>query len=633
MTNPSFFAELKRRNVLRAGVLYAGAVWALAQGISQLGPSVGLPDWTTRWFLVAAIIGFPFWLAFAWFYELTPNGLKRESEIKPEESITAHNGKRFDRWIIAVMTVAIILLVTNTFVMHRDATSTATAADAKTIATELAKVPNKSVAVLPFVNESGDPKQQYFVDGMSEELITDLIQVNGLKVIGKDSSFKFRDSKDSPAQIGAALGVAHLIQGSVFQQGNRIRVTVALIRSKDGTGLWSHSYDEQLDDVFAIQTQIGQTVAAALKIQLLGNAIVSTDKPPSGNVEAYRLMLQGRALALHSTEAGYRQDIALLQQALKLDPNYAHAWNALSGAWGALGEFVLTGDARRQAYAQARVASDKAQLLAPDAAGTHVVRGFVLAVVDNDPVGAQAEYQRAYALAPNDGNTMNALAIGYQTLGQLQPAVDLFRKAIATDPLGYVVYANLASALLAQGQLDAAERAARQTLALQPDFPQLYSILAQIDILRGDAAGAVRDARQETDPVTGPWIRAMAQQVGPDHKQADAALHAYLASYGKDQPYTVAELYGLRKQPDEMFEWLQRASIQHDPNNFGNGNLLNGGLLADPFITRAYKDDPRFAALCKQAGLPLPGQQLPAAAGSASHDAPSATPDASAGKP
>lgn len=606
----SFLAELQRRNVLRAAVLYAGAVWALAQGISQLGPSVGAPDWVTRWFLVAAIIGFPFWIAFAWFYELTPTGLKRESEIKPEESIAAHIGKRFDRWIIAIMAVAIILLVTNTFVLHRDATSTATAADAKTVATELAKVPNKSVAVLPFTNESGDPKQQYFVDGLSEELITDLIQVNGLKVIGKDSSFKFRDSKDSPAQMGAALGVAHLIQGSVFQQGNRIRVTVALIRSKDGTGLWSHSYDEQLDDVFAIQTQIGHAVAAALKVQLLGNAIVSTDKPPSGNVEAYRLFLQGVALSDRFDEAGYRQGIALLQQALTLDPNYAHAWNTLSATWAALGEFVLTGDAQQQAYAQARVASDKAQLLAPDAANTHAVRGYLLAVVDNDPVGAQAEYRRAYTLAPNNGGIMNSLAIGYQTLGQLQPAADLFRKAIATDPLSHFFYANLASALLAQGQLDAAERAGRQALALQPDFLQLYSILAQINILRGDAAAAVRDAKEETNPVAGSWIRAMAQQIGPDHKQADADLHAYLAKYGKDQPYTVAELYGLRKQPDEMFKWLQRAWMQRDPNIIGNGNLLNGGLLADPFITRAYQADPRFAALCKEAGLPLPGQVL-----------------------
>ncbi|MGH8233364.1 MAG: tetratricopeptide repeat protein [Rhodanobacteraceae bacterium] len=603
----AFFGELKRRNVLRAGALYIAAVWAFGQGLSQFSPAIGLPDWVTRWFLVACVIGFPFWLAFAWFYEFTPSGLKRESEIAPSESITAHTGRKLDFAIIGILAVAVVLLVTNQFVLHRDATSTANKVDAKAIATELAKVPNKSVAVLPLANESGNPKQQYFVDGLSEELISDLTQINGLKVIGKDSSFKFRDSKDSPAQIGATLGVAHLIQGSVFQQGNLIHVTVSMIRAKDGSSVWSHSYDEQLRDVFTIQEQIGHAVAAALKIQLLGNAIVSTDQPPSGNVEAYQLMLQGRALARHGTEVGLRQGIALYQQALKLDPNYAYAWGALSNAWVNLG-LDLTGDAQQQAYAQARVAVEKQQLLAPDAAHTHMNRGYLLAQVDHDPVGALAEFKRAYALAPNDGTVMDFLASGLQTLGQLQPAAALFRKAIATDPLRPDFYASLASVLLAQGQLNAAEQATRKALALQPDSPQMYSYLAQIDILRGDAAAAVRDAKQETDPVFGPWARALAQQIGPDHKQADAALHAYIAKYGKTQPYNVAELYGLRKQPDEMFEWLQRAWTQQAP-------VLINNLLSDPLVL-AYQHDPRFAALCKQAGLPLPGRPLPAASSS-----------------
>ena len=625
----TFFGELKRRNVLRAGAIYIAAVWALAQGISQLSAPFGMPNWVTRWFVIACAIGFPFWIAFAWVYELTPSGLKRESEIAPEDSITAHTGKRFDRWIIAVLLVAVVLLVTNTFVLHRDATDTATAADAKTIAAELAKVPDKSVAVLPLANESGDAKQQYFVDGMSEELISDLTQVNGLKVIGKDSSFKFRDSKESPAQIGAALGVAHLIQGSVFQEGNSIRVTVSLIRAKDGSSVWSHSYDEPLKDVFAIQTKIGQSVAAALKVQLLGKGIVSTDKPPSGNVQAYQLMLQGRALARHLTEAGFRQGIALYQQALNLDPNYAYAWGVLSNACVNLGTY-LTGAAQQQAYAQARVASDKQQLLAPDAAHTHMDRGYLMAVVDNDAVGALAEYQRAYALAPNDGSVMNALANGYLNLGQLQRAVELHRKAIATDPLRPDFYANLASVLLAQGQLDGAEQATRQALALQPDYPQLYSSLAQIDMLRGDFAAAVRDAKQEADPVLGPWVRAAAQQINPDRKQADAALQAYIVKVGKTQPYTVAELYAVRKQPDAMFEWLQRAWTQHDPNFIG--------LLYDPFITRTYGHDARFAALCKEAGLPVPGAPQPGSAGPAAKGAvvnppPATTTDAVSSKP
>ncbi|MEO6925136.1 MAG: tetratricopeptide repeat protein, partial [Rhodanobacter sp.] len=537
-----------------------------------------------------------------------------ESEIAPGDSIQAHTGRRADRWIIAVLVVAVVLLITNQFVLHRDVNSEANVVDAKTLAAELAKISKQSVAVLPLTNESGNPKQQYFSDGLSEELISELTQLNGLKVIGKYSSFKYRDSKDSPAQIGAALGVANLIQGSVFQQGNRIRVTVGMIRAADGSNVWSHSYDEQLNDVFAIQSKIGQAVADALKVKLLGNkAPVASDKPPSGNVEAYELMLQGRALARHYTESGFRQGIALFQQALKIDPDYAYAWGLLSNASVNLGLSVLTGDAhkqeRQQAYDQARVAADKEQALAPNAAFTHTDRGYLLSVVDHDPLGALAEFKRAYAKAPNEASTINAVAFQLMNLGQLQPAAALYRKAIATDPLRPDIYANLAITLLGQRDLDAAEQATRKVQSLQPDFPQIYVTLAEIEVLRGDAAAALRHAEKETDPSSKAWALAAAAQIGPDRKQADATLRGYTAKYGKDQPYTVADLYALRKQPDQMFEWLQRAWTQRDPAFTP---------LLDPMVL-AYQHDPRFAALCKAAGLPLPGQPLPAAPASSGH--------------
>ena len=605
----AFFSELKRRNVLRAGAFYAAAVWALAQGLAQLLPVFNAPNWVTRWFVIACVIGFPFWLIFAWFYEFTPTGLKLESEISPGESIQAHTGRRADRVIIAVLGVAVVLLMTDQFVLRRDTNDTADMTGAKAIAAALAKLPKQSVAVLPLANESGDPKQQYFSDGLSEELISDLTQINGLKVIGKYSSFKFRDSKEGPAQIGVALGVANLIQGSVFQQGDRIRVTVGMIRAKDGSSVWSHSYDEQLKDVFAIQSKIGQAVATALKVQLLGKAIISSDKPPDGNVEAYQLMLQGRAFAVHFTESDMRQGIALLKQAIKLDPDYAYAWGALSAALVNQGQISMTGDARQQAYAQARMAADRQQALMPDSAATYSARGYLLSNVDNDPVGALDEYRKALALEPNDGRTMNFMAYGLATVGQLQPAVDMFRKAIAADPLNAGTYANLAAVLLAQDQFDAAEQATRKVLVLQSDYPGTYATLAEIDILRGDAAAALRNAKQETDPVLGPLVHALAEQIGPDHKQAGAALHDYIEKNGKDQPYYVADLYALRKQPDQMFDWLQRAWNQHDPAFFS--------LLFDPFPL-AYQHDPRFAALCKQAGLPLPSPPLPAASTSAS---------------
>ena len=606
------FAELSHRHVWRAAAVYIGAVWALSQGLAQLAPVFHAPDWITRWFVIACAIGFPFWVAFAWYYKLTPEGLKLESDATSNDlAFHRATGRKLDFWIIGVMAVAIVLLVTNQFVLHRDATSASNAADAKAIAAALAKVPFKSVAVLPLTNESGDSRQQYFSDGLSEELISDLTQVDGLKVIGKYSSFKFRDSTDSPAQIGVALGVAHLIQGAVFQQGNRIRVTVGLIRAADGASVWSRSYDEPLQDVFAIQSKIGQAVAEVLKIKLMGHAIVASDKPPSGNVEAYQLMLQGRAIVRRGTEASVRQGIVLYRQVLTLDPDYAYVWGLLSNASVNLGVAFLTGEPRQQAYTDARVAAAKEQVLAPNAAFTHTDRGYLLATVDNDPIGALAEYKRAHALAPNDTTAMNFLAGGLENLGQLQAAVDLYHKTIASDPLRVDIYSNLALALLGQRQLDAAEQVTRKALALQPNFPGLYANLVEVAVLRGDAAAAKSNAVNEGDPVYGPWARALAQQIDPDRRKADAALHDYIAKQGKDQPYLVADLYALRKQPDEMFEWLQRAWTQHDPT-------FSSILLTDPFVL-AYQHDQRFAALCKQAGLPLPGQPVVAGASSSGH--------------
>ena len=606
----TILAELKRRNVLRAAAIYIAATWALSQGIAQLAPVFDAPGWVVRWFVIACVIGFPFWVVFSWFFEFTPDGMKLESEVEIPDAYRRGTGRKLDFGIIGILAVVVVLLVTNQFVLRRDVNSVASAADASSVAAALAKVAHQSVAVLPLANESGDPKQQYFSDGLSEELITDLTQVNGLKVIGKYSSFKFRDSKDSPAEIGAALGVAHLIQGSVRQQDNRVRVTVSMINAKDGASVWSHRYDELLKDVFAIQSKIGDAVVTALKVKLLGKPMVSSDKPPGGNVQAYELMMQGRAIVRRGTEADISQGIGLFQRAIKLDPAYAYAWGLLSSASISLGVLSPGGDARQQAYAHARVAADKEQLLAPDAAHTHTHRGYLLATVDNDPVGALAEYRRAHELAPNDATSMNFLAGGLENLGQLQAAVDMYRKILATDPLRVDIYSNLALGLLGQRDLVAAEQVIRKALVLQPQFPGLFANLTVVDVLRGDADAARDHATKETDPTYGPWAMALAQQIGPDHRKADAALREYITKQGKDQPYFVADLYAQRQQPDQMFEWLQRAWTQRDPGF--------AGMLTDPLVL-AYQHDPRFASLCKQAGWPVPAPAQVAAATSSAH--------------
>ncbi|MGH8190463.1 MAG: tetratricopeptide repeat protein [Rhodanobacteraceae bacterium] len=250
---------------------------------------------------------------------------------------------------------------------------------------------------------------------------------------------------------------------------------------------------------------------------------------------------------------------------------------------------------RRQILLYERVI---ALLQAIDAAGQ--ILGIGRPVPEEHPDLARSEVGAHQLVEAVD--IMAFLSYGYQVLGQLQPAIDLIREAIATDPLRADWYSDAAGVLMAQGRLDAAEQAIRKALALQPDFPYLYAGLGEIDILRGDAAAAVHDARQETDPGAQRWLLLAAQQIGPDREQADAALRNYIAKYGKTEPYTVADLYAVRKQPDEMFEWLQRTWT-------GHGTALVKSLLSDPFVL-PYQHDPRFTALCKEVGLPVPGETL-----------------------
>src|SRR3954470_4240233 len=310
------FAELKRRNVIRAAILYVGAVWALAQGISQLGPSVGAPEWATRWFLVAAGIGFPFWIAFAWFYEFTPEGLKRESEIDPVDSIKQHaGGRKLDFAIIGVLAVAVVLLLTDRFVLRHGVNETT----ALPISAE-------SIAVLPFVNMSEDKTNEYFSDGISEELLNLLTKIPQLKVTARTSSFAFKGKEIAIPEIARTLHVAHVLEGSVRKAGNSVRITAQLIKAGTDTHLWSQTYDRKLDDIFAIQDEIAADVVKQLKVSLLGAAPKARTTDP----EAYALYLQAVQLGRQFTAEPFQQSDALYRKVLAIDPRYAPAWYGLA---------------------------------------------------------------------------------------------------------------------------------------------------------------------------------------------------------------------------------------------------------------------------------------------------------------
>lgn len=576
-----FIGELKRRNVPRAAILYIGSVWALAQGIAQLGPELGAPESATRWFLIAAVIGLPLWLVFSWRYEFTSQGIKLESEVDDNGLDARTVKRRTDLVIIGVLAIAVVLLLTDRVV---ERTMPVQAGQAVAV--------GNSIAVLPFDNESSDKDQQYFSDGLSEGFIIALARIDGLRVINRKSSFEFRDSKDDAKAIAGKLGVSHLLEGSVRRVGDTVRVSASLTKASDGSTLWAENFDRPYKDLFALQDQITAQVAMALKsrLQPVTAPKAQSDRPPSGNLNAYDAYLEARA-ATQLEDA-----VAQYERAVELDPTYALAYAAKARLLIDAVSGGVSGAKAEQAFADADAALEQATRLAPDLAATRIARGYLLMLRDFDWRDAEAELKRAVELAPDDGDALYMLGLVRASQGDLVQAVELTRKALALDPRNAYEYRWLASYLMPLGRLDEAEQAIGKAIELEPKGVYNHHLLAIVKVLRKDpaAAGKVADAEP-----AGPWrdfAMAFAAQVGPDRSAADTSLQA-LGQYADGWAFQMAQVYAVRGEPDAMFDWLQRAWKARDP---GMQSLLYDALLL------RYRDDPRYAALAKQAGLPWP---------------------------
>ena len=577
-----FIGELKRRNVPRAAILYIGSVWALAQGIAQLGPELGAPESATRWFLIAAAIGFPLWLVVSWRYEFTSQGIKLESEVDDDTQDARNVKRRTDLVIIGVLAIAVVLLLTDRVV---ERTMPAKAAEAVAV--------GNSIAVLPFDNKSSDKDQQYFSDGLSEGFIIALSRIDGLRVINRKSSFEFRDSKDDAKAIAGKLGVSHLLEGTVHRLGDTVRVSATLIKAADGSILWVESFDRPYKDLFALQDQITAQVATALKsrLQPVTAPKAQSDRPPSGNLEAYDAYMAARsATKLEDAVAQY-------ERAVELDPAYALAYAAKARLLiDAVSGGGVSGTKAEEAFAEADAALEQATRLAPDLAANRIARGYLLMLRDFDWRGAEAELKRAVQLATDDGDALYMLGLVRASQGDLVQAVELTRKALALDPRNAYEYRWLASYLMPLGRLDEAEQAIAKAIELEPKGVYNHHLRAISKVLRKDPAGAREAAEAEPE---GPWrdfALAFAAQVGPDRDAADASVQA-LEQYADGWAFQMAQVYAVRGESDAMFDWLQRAWKARDP---GMQSLLYDALLL------RYRDDPRYAALARQAGLPWP---------------------------
>ncbi|WHZ20634.1 MAG: Adenylate cyclase [Rhodanobacteraceae bacterium] len=608
----NLFAELKRRNVLRAAVLYAGAVWLLAQVITQLGPVFHAPEWIARWFLIAAAIGFPFWVAFAWFYEFTPTGLKRESEIAPDDSIAHSTGRKLDKWIIAVLAIAVVLLLANMFIGRKGAGLQLR--DSST----LAGIPAKSVAVLPFVNMSGDPKEEYFSDGITEEILNALAQVPNLKVAARTSAFAFKGKEEDLRKVGSALGVATVLEGSVQRAGDEVRITAQLIDTRSGYQLWSEKYDRQLTSIFAVEDEISKAIADKLRVQLVGGGGQPLIRSASVDPQAHALYLQGIA-AIAKRGAALRDAAALLQQATARDPGYADAWAGLSQAQELLPWYQLAD--WTDSLAAAERSARRALELDPQSGEAHAALANVLR--DRlDYAGADHEYRKALALSPGSSEIRNQYAQLLNAVGASDAMLQQEHIAISLDPLAPNPRYMLGFELVIQHRYPEATAEFEKVLQHTPDYGYARFHLALTHLYEGHYEEAEKIARTAAlqaglDPAT---IEALL------HACADPALRpAALQRVADIDRIEIAKLDDLAK----AFWYSQLgaheqalASLQRWVANAPIGQRFNGVRWLRLPTFDPIRGDPRFKAALAKLGLPYRPEAATSAASATTGPAP-----------
>jgi len=450
-------------------------------------------------------------------------------------------------------------------------------------------IPEKSVAVLPFIDMSEKKDQEYFSDGLSEELIDLLAQVQDLRVPARTSSFAFKGKPDDVTSIAQKLRVAQVLEGSVRKAGNTLRVTVQLIRADNGYHLWSRTYDRDIKDIFKVQDEIAAAVVEVLKAKLAPAQAFAAYR--SSNTEAYSQYLLGKRFHSRGNVDGWRRAIDAFHKAIALDPDYAAAYASL-----ALSEYALadsTGDAAGQREAMAD--AERAITLAPQEADGYASRGVLRMNVSWDWNGAEADLEKALALDPAADKTQVNYATLLERLGRLPEAIAVGRRATEIDPLSAIAWSNLGQYLTFHRDYPAAHEALRRCLEINPESSFGGNHVAILQLLEGNAVESLATARKIGIEAFRLTDLATAEHSLGHTKESQQALDELIAKHARDGAYQVAEALAWRGEKDKAFEWLERAYQQRD----GGLSEIKVDLLLD-----RLRGDPRFKTVLKKMNLP-----------------------------
>jgi TolB-like protein/Tfp pilus assembly protein PilF len=596
----ALLSELKRRNVFRVALLYAVSAWVLLQVGDLLFDALDVPPWGLKLLLSLLLLGFPVAIAFSWVYELTPEGLKREHEVDRNASITSQTASRLNVLIVGLLVLAIGLVLGDRFFDREAATPGPAAASSAAPAAPTGPAAGASpadsaasIAVLPFVNMSEEKANEYFSDGLTEELLNVLANVPGLRVIARTSSFAYKGKDVKIADVARELDVDHVLEGSVRKAGNRVRITTQLIRASDSSHLWSKTYDRDLNDIFAVQDEISDQVVDALKLRLL-----QEEKAPeiggTHDAKAYEAYLHGRFLRNQGeAETTLRAALAAFDEAIDLDPAYARAHAARAEALG-----VLASNAYlpfESGFEQARQSAKHAIELAPDLAEGYLTFGFILFSVDLDSAAAAAAGERALALNPGSFDVQRSYASFQSSMGRHDAAIAAAEKAVELDPIAPQAYVSLSSALVNARLYEKAEAVARRAVTLAPERPVVQGTLGLALHLQGrrkEALVAIDRERLDWIRMTG---RALVFASSGQPDLARAELSAMQEKFGDAASYQYAQICAVLGDHDEAFRWLANARRVRDPGLMGN-------VLVDPVLDPLRKD-PRFDELLRELGF------------------------------
>ena len=468
MNIKKFFNELQRRNVFKVATAYAIAGWLIIQVAATIAPQLNFPEWVPAFITIITLCGFPIALIIAWAFELTPDGLKKSATVLPEKSVTKKTGKKLNRIIITVLSLAVVFLLIERFLLSPNYSNTAVEGT----------LLEASIAVLPFMDMSPQGDQEYFSDGLSEELLNSLAKVKEMKVAGRTSSFKFKGQNENLTEIGEELKVNHILEGSVRKSGNRIRVTTQLIKVSDGYHIWSETYDKELtaNNIFEIQDEISRNVLTELKVRLLPEVEERFKKIPTQNIDAYNLYLEGTQLVASRLPRDLESAEVKFKEAIALDENFAEAYAMLARTYGFMNQYGdLSLDEMKRLM---RVNVDKAFVLDGNLGMAYHALAY-LQHRSGDDVNSQKSYAKAVELMPNNANVLNGLGASFD-INDPEKSIGYVKRAFELDPLDGPAASNYANYLIWTGNAQKAENILDKLIKHNPEYLPSYTKKANI---------------------------------------------------------------------------------------------------------------------------------------------------------